>query len=58
MNYYGAKELAESYRTVRKNALAIAQDIPAEKYSFRPAPDTRSVGELLTHIALAYNFQY
>ena len=58
MNYYGAKELAVSYRTVRKNTLAIAQDIPAEKYGFRPAPDTRSVGELLTHIALAYNFQY
>jgi uncharacterized damage-inducible protein DinB len=58
MNYYGAKELAESYRTVRKNTLAIAQDIPAEKYGFRPAPDTRSIGELLTHIALAYNFQY
>src|ERR1019366_5690134 len=58
MNYYGAKELAESYRTVRKNTLAIAQDIPAEKYGFRPAPDTRSVGELLTHIALACNFQY
>ena len=51
MNYYGAKELAESYRTVRKNTLAIAQDIPADKYSFRPAPDTPSVAELLTHIA-------
>ena len=58
MNYYGAKELAESFRTVRKNTLAIAQDIPADKYSFRPAPDTRSVAELLTHIALAYTFQY
>jgi uncharacterized damage-inducible protein DinB len=58
MNYYGAKELAESFRTVRKNTLAIAQDIPADKYGFRPAPDTRSVAELLTHIALAYSFQY
>jgi uncharacterized damage-inducible protein DinB len=58
MNYYGAKELAESYRTVRKNTLAIAQDIPADKYSFRAAPDARSVAELLTHIALAYTFQY
>ena len=58
MIYYGAKELAESYRTVRKNTLAIAQDIPADKYSFRAAPDARSVAELLTHIALAYTFQY
>jgi uncharacterized damage-inducible protein DinB len=58
MNYYAAKELAESFRTVRKNTLIIAQDIPQEKYAFRAAPDTRSVGEMLAHIALAHNFQY
>ena len=58
MNYYGGKELAASFRTVRKNTMAIAQDIPEEKYSFRAAPDTRSVGELLTHIAVAYSFQH
>lgn len=58
MNYYGGKELAASFRTVRKNTLAIAQDIPEEKYSFRAAPDTRSIGELLTHIAMSYTFQH
>ena len=58
MNYYSAKELADSFRTVRKNTLVIAQDLPEEKYTFRPAPDTRSPGELLAHIALAHNFQY
>ncbi len=58
MNYYSAKELADSFRTVRKNTLIIAQDLPEAKYTFRPAPDTRSPGELLAHIALAYNFQY
>ena len=58
MNYYGGKELAASFRTVRKNTMAIAQDIPEDKYTFRAAPDTRSVGELLSHIALSYNFQY
>jgi uncharacterized damage-inducible protein DinB len=58
MNYYAAKELAESFRTVRKNTIVIAQEIPEEKYAFRAAPDTRSVGELLAHIALARNFQY
>jgi uncharacterized damage-inducible protein DinB len=58
LNYYGAKELAESFRTVRKNTLTIAQDIPEEKYSFRPAPDTRTVGELLAHIAVSHTFQY
>jgi uncharacterized damage-inducible protein DinB len=58
LNYYGAKELTDSFRTVRKNTIAIAQDLPEEKYGFRPAPDTRSVGELLGHIAVAYTFQY
>jgi uncharacterized damage-inducible protein DinB len=51
MNYYGAKELAESFRTVRKNTIQVAEDIPEEKYSFRAAPDTMSIGELLAHLA-------
>jgi len=57
VNYYGGKELAESFRTVRKNTLAIAEDVPEDKYSFRPAAETRSVGELLAHIALSNGFQ-
>lgn len=57
MNYYGGKELAESFRTVRKNTLAIAADIPEDKYDFRPIPESRSVGELLAHIALSNGFQ-
>ncbi len=58
MTYYGAKDMAASFRTVRKNTITIAQEIPEDKYSFRPAADTRSVGELLTHIALGSGFQY
>jgi uncharacterized damage-inducible protein DinB len=58
MNYYSAKELADSFRTVRKNTLVIAQDLPEAKYTFRPAPDSRSPGELLSHIALAHSFQH
>ena len=58
MNCYSAKDLAESFRTVRKNTVVIAQDLPEEKYNFRAAPDTRSVGELLAHLALSPNFQY
>jgi uncharacterized damage-inducible protein DinB len=58
LNYYGAKDLAESCRIVRKNTITIAEEIPEQKYSFRPATGTRSVGELLTHISLAYTFQY
>ena len=58
MTYYGAKELAESFRTVRKNTIAIAEEIPEGKYDFRPAPEVRSVGQLLIHMAVAYTFQY
>jgi uncharacterized damage-inducible protein DinB len=57
MNHYGGKELAASFRTVRGNTLQVAEDIPEEKYSFRAAPDTRSVRELLTHIAVSMSFQ-
>jgi hypothetical protein len=58
MNYYAAKEMAESFRTVRKNTLIIAGEIPQERYAFRAAPEARSVGELLAHIAQAHSFQY
>jgi len=52
MTYYGAKDLANSFRTVRKNTIAVAEDIPEEKYSFSPAPGVRTVGQTLAHIAL------
>ena len=58
MNYYGAKELAESFRTVRKNTIQIAEEIPEDKYGFKAATDVRSVEKLLTHIALAPGFGY
>ena len=58
MNYYGAKDLAESFRTVRKNTLQIAEEIPENKYGFQATPETRTVGQLLTHIAISYKFQY
>ena len=57
MNYYGAKELAESFRTVRKNTLTIAEEIGEQHYGFRAAPEVRAVGQTLVHIALAQRFQ-
>src|ERR1700755_3528876 len=50
MTYYGAKELAESFRTVRKNTILVAEDIPEAQYGYRAAPDTRSVAETLIHL--------
>ena len=57
MTYYGAKDLASAFRTVRENTIKIAEEIPEAKYSFKPAPDCRTIGETLTHIALASGFQ-
>jgi len=51
MNLYGLKQLIDSIRTVRKNTIQIAEDIPEEHYGYRPTPDSRSVAENLTHIA-------
>jgi len=52
MTYYGAKELARSFRTVRDNTIKIAEEIPEEKYGFRPAEGCRSIAETLVHIAV------
>jgi uncharacterized damage-inducible protein DinB len=57
MNYYGGKEMADSFRTVRKNTIIIAEEIGEEHYGFRPGPESRSVAQLLMHIALAPQIQ-
>jgi uncharacterized damage-inducible protein DinB len=57
MTYYGGKELAEAFRTVRANTIRIAEDIPEDQYGFRPAADTRSVAQMLAHIGVATHFQ-
>ena len=56
MTYYGGKELANAFRTVRKNTIQIAEEIPADKYDFKPAPDARSVKQTLAHIATITTF--
>jgi uncharacterized damage-inducible protein DinB len=57
MTYYGAKNIAESFRTVRKNTLTIANEIPEDQYGFRAADGTMSVGELLAHLAVSPMWQ-
>jgi len=51
MTCYGSKDLARSFRTVRANTIQIAEEIPEDKYSFRPAEGTRTVAETLAHLA-------
>jgi uncharacterized damage-inducible protein DinB len=57
MIYYGGNDMASSFRTVRKNTVKIAEEIPEDKYDFRAAPDCRTVGQTLVHIALGPEFQ-
>jgi uncharacterized damage-inducible protein DinB len=53
LTYYGGKQLADAFRTVRKNTLTVANEIPEDKYSFKATPDVMSVAEMLAHIAIS-----
>ena len=53
MTAYGGKELAEAFRTVRKNTIQVAEDIPESSYGFVAAPEVRPVGRMLTHVAIS-----
>ena len=50
---YGAQQLASSFRTVRRNTIQVAEDIPEDKYSHCPAEGARTIGRMLTHVAIA-----
>jgi uncharacterized damage-inducible protein DinB len=55
MSYYGAKDMANSFRTVRRNTIQTAQDIPEDKYGFAVADGCMTVGDTLAHIAAGTN---
>jgi uncharacterized damage-inducible protein DinB len=42
--------LVESWKEVRNGLIEEASQIPAERFSFRATPETRSVTELLQHV--------
>jgi len=50
---YGPTEMANAFRTVRRNTIQIAQEIPEDNYTFVAAPGVRSVSSLLRHMAYA-----
>jgi uncharacterized damage-inducible protein DinB len=51
MQCYNAKDMARSFRTVRANTIQVAEEIPEDKYGFRPAEGVRTVAETLAHLA-------
>ena len=53
MSSYGGKELASAFRTVRKNTIQVAEDIPDSQYGHVAAPECRTVARMLTHIAIS-----
>jgi uncharacterized damage-inducible protein DinB len=57
MTYYGGKELAAAFRTVRNNTIKMAEEIPESQYGFRATPDTRTIAQTLAHIAVGSGFQ-
>jgi len=56
MRLYSRKQLADGIRTIRRNTVLIAEDIPESHYGYRPTADSRSVAEILTHIAMMSQF--
>jgi hypothetical protein len=44
-------DLKKLYTPVKDNLQKMAEQMPEENYSFRPAPDMRTFGELMAHVA-------
>src|SRR5260370_25635916 len=53
MSTYGGKELAREFRTVRKNTVQVAEEIPESKYGHVAAAECKSVAQMLAHIAVS-----
>jgi len=51
MTYNSGADCGKSFRTVRKNTIQVALDIPADQWGFRATPDSMSVHEMLAHLA-------
>jgi hypothetical protein len=50
------KEFLTDLDSLHSKFTALAEAIPAEKYSWRPAPGVRSVGEVFMHVASEFYF--
>jgi uncharacterized damage-inducible protein DinB len=53
MHGYDANDLSRAFRTVRKNTIQIAEEIPEDKYDFRPSEGSKSVAETLRHMVVS-----
>ncbi len=58
LTVYDGKDFARQFRVVRNNTILIAQDIPESEYGLVPEPGCRTIGALLTHIAVSSRMWY
>lgn len=58
MTYYGSSHLADAFRTVRRNTIQTAQDIPEDQYGFAAAEGGMTVAAMLAHLAASTNFHH
>jgi uncharacterized damage-inducible protein DinB len=52
-----AAEYSRHFTALSKLSIAVAEAMPAEKYGFRPHPESMTFGELMSHIATT-NYQF
>jgi uncharacterized damage-inducible protein DinB len=50
-SYHLTKDFLSQWQTVNEKLLAMAEDFPADRYSFRPSCKTRSFAEQMLHAA-------
>jgi len=50
------ENIIESWKEVRSGLISEAEQIPADQFSFRAAPNTRSIKELLQHLVETQKF--
>jgi uncharacterized damage-inducible protein DinB len=50
------ENIIESWKEVRKGLIDEARQIPADKFSFQPAPESRSVAQVLQHLVESQKF--
>ena len=55
-NPMSVENIIEGWREVRNGLLDEAKQIPTDQFGFQPAPDTRSMRQLLQHLVEAQKF--
>src|SRR6266705_1343994 len=55
-NSMSIENIIESWKEVRNGLIDEANQVPADQFSFQPAPESRSVRQLLQHLVESQKF--